>query len=65
MTAIKNTILYGDLIELVEGDDALSDAQIAELYRAQLAYINGRDVVIKDPEVKGIWRFVKSRITEV
>lgn len=61
--AAKNTcILYGDIIEYVEGNDALSDAQVAELYRAQLAYINGRDVVIKDPEVKGIWRFVKSRI---
>ena len=61
--AEKNTcILYGDIIEYVEGDDALSDAQAAELFRVYLAYANGKEVKISDPEVKGIWRFIKSRV---
>lgn len=61
--AEKNTcILYGDIIEYVEGDDALSDAQVAELFRVYLAYANGKAVKISDPEVKGIWRTIKSRV---
>ena len=59
----KNTcILHGDMIEYIRGDDALSDSQTAELFRAYLSYINNEDVVITDAEVKGIWRMAKSQI---
>lgn len=39
--------------------EGLSDEQLGQLFRAMLDHANGREAIIKDPEVKGIWRNTK------
>lgn len=59
----KNTcILYGDMLEYAKGDNALTDLQLAELFKAYLFYINDEEFIVTDPEVRGIWRMAKSQI---
>lgn len=56
----KNSfIMYADAIEYTAG---MTDAQLGQLYRAQLQYANGIEPEITDDEVKGLWRIIKHQM---
>lgn len=52
-------VVYSDTIEYIDG---LTDAQIGQLFKAQLQYANGIVPEIEDPEVRGVWRVVKHQM---
>lgn len=52
-------VVYAETLDYA-GD--LTDAQLGQLYRAQLTYATGGTPVVTDPEVRGIWRVVKHRM---
>lgn len=57
----KSFIACSDVIDCVAG---MTDAQIGQLYKAQLRYANGLEPGIADAEVKGLWRVIKKRMDE-